>query len=161
VVFMADLSDDPDVVNRMVEEADRGADVVSASRYMKGGSQSGGPRLKSFLSRTAGNSLHLLTRLPTHDPTNSFRLYRRDFLRQVEIESTGGFEVGLELTAKAYLQGRTVTEVPASWTDRAAGQSKFKLTRWLPLYLRWYLHTLVRAPLGIRLTGRRKPKRAG
>jgi hypothetical protein len=34
VVMMADLSDPPGVVNAMVLEADRGADVVSASRYI-------------------------------------------------------------------------------------------------------------------------------
>jgi dolichol-phosphate mannosyltransferase len=149
VVMMADLSDDPKVVNAMVTEADRGADVVSASRYMKGGSQEGGPRLKSFLSRTAGQSLHLLTRIPTRDPTNSFRLYRTSFLKDVEVESRGGFEIGLELTAKAYLAGRRVTEVPSTWTDRSGGESKFKFREWLPLYLRWYLYTLRRAPLGI------------
>ena len=150
VVFMADLSDDPAVVNAMVADADAGADVVSGSRYMRGGSQAGGPRLKSLLSRTAGQSLHMLTRIPTTDPTNSFRLYRTEFLKSVAIESTGGFEVGLELTAKAYLAGRKVTEVPASWIDRTHGQSKFKFKKWLPLYLRWYLYTLVRAPLGLR-----------
>jgi glycosyltransferase involved in cell wall biosynthesis len=148
VVFMADLSDDPEVVNAMVVEADRGADVVSASRYMKGGSQSGGPRLKSLLSRLAGQSLHMLTRIPTHDPTNSFRLYRADLIRAFSIESRGGFEVGLELTVKAYLAGRKVAEVPASWQDRTSGESKFQLGKWLPLYLHWYLYALRRAPFG-------------
>ena len=154
VVFMADLSDDPRVVNAMVARADQGADVVSASRYMRGGSQVGGPRLKGLLSRMAGSSLHYLTRIPTHDPTNSCRLYRRSYLSEVKIESRGGFEIGLELTVKAYLRGRKVAEVPASWRDRTSGASKFKLARWLPLYLRWYVYTLVRAPFGVRL-GRR------
>jgi glycosyltransferase involved in cell wall biosynthesis len=157
VVMMADLSDPPGVVNAMVLEADRGADVVSASRYMTGGSQTGGPRLKGFLSRAAGLSLHLLTRLPTHDPTNSFRLYRSSFLKEVEVESRGGFEIGLELTVKAYLAGRLVTEVPSAWTDRSGGESKFQLRQWLPLYLRWYLYTLRRAPLGI---GVPRPRRS-
>lgn len=149
VVMMADLSDPPEVVNAMVKEADRGADVVSASRYMRGGSQTGGPRLKGFLSRAAGLSLHLLTRLPTRDPTNSFRLYRTSFLEDVEVESQGGFEIGLELTVKAYIAGRLVAEVPSVWTARSEGESKFELRQWLPLYLHWYLYTLRRAPLGI------------
>lgn len=150
IVFMADLSDDPAVVNEMVRAADAGADVVSASRYMAGGSQEGGPLLKSMMSRAAGRSLHLLTRIPTRDPTNSFRLYRKEFLDEVQIESRGGFEVGIELTIKAYLQGRRVAEVPASWIDRSDGESKFQLRRWLPLYLRWYLHAVRRAPFGMR-----------
>lgn len=156
VVTMADLSDDPGVINQMLRQADAGSDVVSASRYMRGGSQEGGPPLKSLISRVAGISLHLLTRIPTHDPTNSFRLYRVSFLRETPIESTGGFELGLELTAKAYVAGRTVTEVPASWHDRTEGESKFQFRRWLPLYLRWYLYTVARAPLGFRRGGRRR-----
>lgn len=156
VVFMADLSDNPEVVNTMVDTADEGYDVVSASRYMKGGTKDGGPWLKSFLSRSAGRSLHLLTRIPTHDATNAFRLYRTSFLRQVEIESTGGFEVTMELTVKAYLTDRPVAEVPASWQDRTAGVSKFNFRQWLPHYVRWYLYTMIRAPFGL---GRRSRRR--
>ena len=51
VVTMADLCDPPEVINDLVATATRtGADIVCASRYMKGGSQTGGPRLKGFLS---------------------------------------------------------------------------------------------------------------
>jgi glycosyltransferase involved in cell wall biosynthesis len=161
VVFMADLSDNPEVVNHMVETADQGYDVVSASRYMKGGTKEGGPWLKSFLSKTAGRSLHLLTRIPTHDATNAFRLYRTSFLRQVKIESTGGFEVTMELTVKAYLSDRPLAEVPASWHDRTAGVSKFNFRQWLPYYIRWYLYTMVRAPFGLGRRSRRRPISAG
>lgn len=149
-VFMADLSDDPAVIDAMVRKADEGYDVVSASRYMKGGSKEGGPRFKTFLSRMAGQSLHLLTRIPTHDATNAFRLYRTSFLRTVEIESVGGFEVTMELTIKAYLARRPLAEVPASWKDRTAGTSKFSFRKWLPYYIHWYLYCLLRAPLGMR-----------
>jgi glycosyltransferase involved in cell wall biosynthesis len=151
LVFMADLSDEPEVIPAMLELAADGCDVVCGSRYMSGGDQIGAPRLKAFLSSTAGRSLHLLTGLPVHDATNSFRLYSRDLLRSVRIESTGGFEVGLELTVKAYLQRRRLGEVPTTWRERASGESKFNFRKWLPSYLRWYLYLLVRAPFGIRL----------
>jgi glycosyltransferase involved in cell wall biosynthesis len=151
LVFMADLSDEPEVIPAMLELAARGCDVVCGSRYMSGGGQIGAPRLKAFLSSLAGRSLHILTRLPVHDATNSFRLYSRDFLSSVRIESTGGFEIGLELTVKAYLQGRRLGEVPTTWRERASGESKFNFRKWLPSYLRWYLYLLARAPFGIRL----------
>ena len=157
-VFMADLSDDPRVLDAMVRKADEGFDVVSASRYMAGGSKEGGPWFKTLLSRGAGQSLHLLTGLPTRDATNAFRLYRTDFVRSVNIESDGGFEVTMELTVKAYLEGRPVAEVPASWRDRTAGVSKFNFRNWLPKYLRWYFYCLVRSPLGLRIS-RRRPAR--
>ncbi|QNI06763.1 glycosyltransferase [Mycobacterium kubicae] len=139
VSSMADLSDPPSVIPLMAAKIrDEGADVVSGSRYMPGGSQTGGPRLKTLMSRTAGLSLHYVGRLPTHDATTNFRGYSRRFLQEVAVESVRGFEVGLELTTKAHLLGYRVDEVPSSWEDRTAGTSKFDLVGWLPAYLRWY-----------------------
>ena len=133
---MADGSDEPAIVDSMVALAREGADVVAASRYMRGGHQIGGPPLKRLMSRTAGLTLHWFAGVPTHDPTNNFKLYARRFLDAVTIESTAGFELALELTVKATLDGRTVAEVPTTWRDRTAGQSNFKLRKWLPHYLR-------------------------
>jgi len=141
IVTMADLSDPPEVMNDMVRVAlDREAAIVCASRYMKGGRQIGGPRLKGFLSRTAGLILCWVAGLPTHDPTNSFKLYRKSFLRTTTVESTGGFELGLELVVKAHKMGLVVTEVPTVWRDRVAGKSNFRLWRWLPNYLKWFFY---------------------
>lgn len=139
VTSMADLSDPPSVIPLMAAKIrDEGADVVSGSRYMPGGSQSGGPRLKTLMSRTAGLSLHYVGGLATHDATTNFRGYSRRFLREVAVESVRGFEVGLELTTKAHLLGYRVDEVASSWEDRTAGTSKFDLKGWLPSYLHWY-----------------------
>ena len=141
VVTMADLCDPPEVINDMVAAADRErADVVCASRYMKGGKQYGGPKFKGFLSHTAGLLLCWFARLPTHDPTNSFKLYRKSYLNAVTVESTGGFELGIELVVKARALGRKIVEVPTTWRDRVAGQSNFKLMKWLPHYLRWFFY---------------------
>jgi dolichol-phosphate mannosyltransferase len=138
LVSMSDGSDEPGVVEPMLAMAREGADVVAASRYMRGGRQLGGPRLKRLMSRLAGLTLHWLARVPTHDPTNNFKLYSRRFLDSVTIESTAGFELALELTVKATLSGRRVAQVPTTWRDRTAGQSNFKLRKWLPHYLHWY-----------------------
>lgn len=138
LISMADGSDDPRDVDPMVELARGGADVVAASRYMKGGHQIGGPPLKRLMSRVAGLTLHWFARVPTHDPTSNFKLYSRRFLDAVRIESTAGFELALELTVKATLQRRPIAEVPTTWRDRTAGQSNFKLRQWLPHYLHWY-----------------------
>jgi dolichol-phosphate mannosyltransferase len=142
VVSMADLSDDFSRLEEMVSRVEAGADVVCASRYMPGGRQIGGPPLKSFLSRAAGVTLHALAGLPTHDPTNSFKAYSREFLRRTRIESQAGFALALELTAKAHFGGGRVEEVPATWRDRAQGTSRFRLLSWLPHYLRWYFWAL-------------------
>ena len=120
------------------------ADIVCASRYMKGGCQVGGPRFKGFLSHAAGLLLCWFARLPTHDPTNSFKLYRKSYLNEVKIESTGGFELGMELVVKARALGRKIVEVPTTWRDRVAGKSNFKLWKWLPNYLRWFFYAFRR-----------------
>lgn len=146
IVTMADLSDDVAVVPEMVRRIrDEGADIVCASRYMRGGRQIGGPWFKGLLSRSAGISLHMLG-FPTHDATNAFRAYRLSVVRRFPIESTGGFEYSLELTAKAHAAGLRVVEVPATWNDRVAGQAKFQLWKWLPRYLRWYWYALTHRP---------------
>jgi len=138
LISMADGSDEPHIVDEMVNLAQRGADVVAASRYMKGGRQIGGPLVKRLMSRAAGLTLHWFAGVPTHDPTSNFKLYSRQFLDSTPIESTAGFEMALELTVKATLAGRRVAEVPTTWRDRTAGQSNFKLRKWLPHYLHWY-----------------------
>lgn len=148
VVTMADLSDDFANVEEMVRRVEQGADVVCASRYMRGGRQIGGPLLKRLLSRTAGLTLHWFAGIPTHDPTNSFKAYRKEFLDRTPIESTAGFCLGLELTAKAHFGGGRVEEVPAVWRDRSAGQSRFRVFGWMPHYLRWYFWSLRRRWLG-------------
>ncbi len=142
LVTMADGSDEYGDVDRMVALARGGADVVAASRYVRGGRQVGGPRLKRFLSRAAGLSLHWLAGVPIHDATNNFKLYARRFLEATPIESEAGFELAIELSVKATLQGRNLAEVPTTWRDRTGGESRFRLRKWLPHYLRWYLVAL-------------------
>lgn len=138
VVTMADGCDDPQQIDQLARLVERGVVVAAASRYMKGGQQVGGPVLKRTMSRMAGTSLHLLARVGTRDATNSFKAYDRAFVQSVGIESDAGFEVGLELVAKARRLRLPVAEVPTIWLDRSFGVSNFKLARWLPGYLRWY-----------------------
>ncbi|GHT35900.1 polyprenol phosphate mannosyl transferase 1 (Ppm1) [Planctomycetales bacterium] len=139
VTMMADLSDNPQDIPAMLEKCRNGAAVVAGSRYMKDGKQLCKKSLKSFLSRTAGLSLHYIAGVKTHDATNNFRAYRADFLRSVNVESESGFEVALELTVKAHNAGLRIDEVPTVWQDRTAGKARFRLMKWLPAYLRWYL----------------------
>jgi dolichol-phosphate mannosyltransferase len=140
LVTMADMSDDYEVVDRMCELMRQGYDMVCGSRYMRGGKQIGGGLLKKTLSRVAGLSLHYLGGIPTHDATNSFKLYRKSMVDTIIIESQHGFEIGIELLVKACSMKYRVTELPCTWTDRTAGKSRFKLFKWLPKYLVWYLY---------------------
>lgn len=138
LVVMADMSDDLSVVDKMIEKMEQGCDLVCGSRYMAGGKQIGGPFVKKTLSRVAGVSLRYMTGIPTHDITNSFKLYRKSLLDQLELESTGGFEIGMEIVVKSHFKGFRISEVPSTWSDRTQGESRFKTFKWLPNYMRWY-----------------------
>ncbi|MEA3076281.1 MAG: dolichol-phosphate mannosyltransferase [Actinomycetota bacterium] len=148
VVTMADGCDDAQQIDPLARLVERGVVIAAASRYSRGGRQIGGPVLKANLSRAAGKSLHLLARVGTRDATNSFKAYSRSFVQDVGIQSDAGFEVGIELVAKARRLRRPVAELPTIWLDRSfasAGLSNFKLAQWLPKYIRWYLFAFGRA----------------
>ncbi|HXW44225.1 MAG TPA: hypothetical protein VEL03_05535, partial [Streptosporangiaceae bacterium] len=132
-------SDDPAQVDQLTRLVERGVAVAAASRYMPGGRQLGGPLAKRLLSRAAGRSLQLLARPGTCDATNSFKAYSADFVKAVGVESRSGFEVGIELTAKARRLRLPVAEIPTIWLEQPDRRSAFRLASWLPGYLRWYL----------------------
>ena len=138
VITMADGSDDPQQVEALAHLVERGVVVAAASRYAKGGQQVGGPFVKRIMSRGAGLSLYWFGRVGTRDATNSFKAYDRAFVRRVGIESDTGFELGLEMVAKARRYRQPVAELPTIWLDRTIGQSNFQVWSWLPRYLRWY-----------------------
>lgn len=138
VVTMADGSDDPRLIDPLVRLVERGVVVAAASRYSPGGQQVGGPLLKGMISRAAGRSLGTFARVGTDDATNSFKAYDTDFVREVGVHSRSGFEIGLELTAKARRLRRPVAELPTIWLDRTVGESNFDMRTWIPKYLRWY-----------------------
>lgn len=147
VVTMADGSDDPEQIEGLARLVERGVAVAAASRYAAGGQQVGGPLFKGLMSRAAGRSLHLFARVGTSDATNSYKAYRRDFVTAVGIDSRFGFEIGLELTAKAKRLGLPIAELSTIWLQRDGGVSNFKLWTWIPKYLHWY-----RFAFGSRLT---------
>jgi dolichol-phosphate mannosyltransferase len=147
VVTMADGCDDARQIDELARLVERGVAVAAASRYMAGGQQVGGPVLKGTLSRMAGRSLRILAHVGTRDATNSFKAYSTEFVREVGIDSRDGFEIGIELTAKAKRIGLPVAEIPTIWLDRQAGVSNFRVAKWIPSYLRWY-----RFAFGPRLT---------
>lgn len=140
VVTMADGSDDPSQIDSLTHLVERGVVIAAASRYMRGGQQVGGPLLKSWASRFAGISLYWFARVGTRDATNSFKAYQRDFVEAVGIESDAGFEMGIELVAKARRRRLPVAELPTIWLDNGATPSNFRIWAWIPHYLRWYLH---------------------
>ena len=140
VVTMADGCDDASQIAVLTRLVERGVVVACASRYAKTGQQVGGPLIKGLMSKVAGLSLYYGARVGTRDATNSFKAYSTKFVREVKIESDKGFEIGIELVAKARRFRQPVAEIPTIWLDRSFGVSNFKIATWLPRYLKWYCY---------------------
>lgn len=138
LMFPADDHHNAGIVDSMVALFEEGCEIVAASRLMKGGRLEGYPWLKGVLVRFVASTLHTLAHIPTHDPTNGFRLFSQKVLRTIELESTQGLTYSVELLVKCHRLGWKVGEVPERWVQRQAGSSRFRVLKWLPAYLRWY-----------------------
>jgi len=138
VVYPADDDHNAAILDRMVARAEQGCDVVCASRFMPGGSMVGCPWLKATLVRGASFTLHHFARLPAQDASNGLRLFSRRVIEQIRIQSDQGFCYSIELLVKAHRLRWPIGQVPSQWIERRQGQSRFRVLRWLPAYLRWY-----------------------
>jgi dolichol-phosphate mannosyltransferase len=138
LMYPADDDTNAAMLDAMVELARGGCDIVCASRFLPGGAMVGCPPLKAALVRAGNFTLHHVARLPSTDASNGFRLFSRRALDEIAVESDRGFCYSIELLVKAHRLGWRVGEVPVRWFERRHGESRFRVLKWLPAYLRWY-----------------------
>ena len=119
-----------------------GYQIVCPSRFIKGGKMIGNPFFKALLTRLASFFLFYFTSFPIKDSTNSFRLFSRDLLDKIKIESDKGFTLSLELTAKAHRLKYKIIEIPVSWIEREKGKSRFKLFSFIIPYTKWLFYII-------------------
>jgi dolichol-phosphate mannosyltransferase len=121
----ADFSHDPEVVPRLIV-ATNGADVVVGSRYCQGGRVANWPRRRRFLSRFANRYVGAITGVTVQDSTSGFRCYTRralDVLVNADVRAEG-YAFLVETIFRAQRAGLRVVEIPITFVDRRAGQSK-------------------------------------
>jgi dolichol-phosphate mannosyltransferase len=128
IVMDADFSHDPDHLPAMIAAAQT-SDLVLGSRYVEGGQILDWPRLRRFLSRFGSIYARAILGVRINDLTSGFRCVRRQVLETIEPSPlrAQGYVFNIELTYRALLAGFTVTEVPITFRDREAGQSKMSL----------------------------------
>ena len=127
IFFMADDHINHNVIDLCYEKFKEGYQIICPSRFISGGKMIGNPFLKATLTRIASFFLFYFTTFPIKDSTNSFRLFPRELIDKVEVESNKGFTLSLELTAKAHRLGYKIVELPTTWIERNKGKSRFKL----------------------------------
>ena len=123
-VMDADLQHPPELLPEMLEAARReGAELVVASRYMRGGGVEGWSRFRLLVSKGASLLAKLL--LPearlTSDPMSGYWLVRRDVVERCRLEGRS-WKVLLEILAKC--GPRRVVDVPYVFRERLYGRSK-------------------------------------
>ena len=121
----ADFSHDPKMVPALID-AGRDADVVIGSRYCPGGRVVNWPWRRQLVSRFANEYVSAITGLTVRDSTSGFKCYARralQFLLEVGITSEG-YAFQVETVFHAQREGLRIVEIPITFTDRRAGQSK-------------------------------------
>jgi dolichol-phosphate mannosyltransferase len=144
VTLEADTTSDLDDLPRMMEEFEKGADMVLASVYMPGGRLLGVSQSRIALSKSVSTTFRYLGGLQNlHTLSSLYRVYRAGTLRQAAdtygylLVREPGFAANVELLLKLYAAGATIAEVPTTndWSSRK-GQSKMKLKPTALAYLR-------------------------
>lgn len=121
----ADFSHDPAEIPNFLKAAEQ-YDVVLGSRYIDGIRVVNWPLSRLILSKGAAWYVRLVTGLPVADPTGGFKCFRRVVLESIALDSvrSNGYAFQVELTYKAWMQGFRIKEIPITFVDRYAGQSK-------------------------------------
>lgn len=123
----ADLSHDPAYLPRMLTLAET-ADVVIGSRYIRDAGTINWQIRRILLSWLANKYAARLLRVPAHDLTSGFRLYRRGTLEKLaldDVKSTG-YSFLVELLYRAHRAGAKIAESPIIFYDRTMGASKLR-----------------------------------
>lgn len=121
-----DFSHDPADVRRLLD-AIADCDVAIGSRYVKGGRCVGWPFRRWFVSRFGGLFIRLVMGTPVHDPTGGFKCFRREALERLGDFScvrSFGYSFQMEMNYRMWKMGLRLKEIPITFAERRAGQSK-------------------------------------
>ncbi|XTZ19299.1 MAG: glycosyltransferase, partial [cyanobacterium endosymbiont of Rhopalodia fuxianensis] len=123
-VIDADLQHPPEVLEKLLEEMERGADLAVASRHVEGGGVSEWSILRRFLSR--GAQILGLIILPEvisrlSDPMSGYFMVRRNAIACKAL-SPMGYKILIEVVARGCISW--IAEVGYVFRERQDGESK-------------------------------------
>ncbi len=134
----ADFSHDPSALVQMVRKLET-CDMVLGSRYVAGGSvDRNWPQWRKSLSAFANFYARSILRLPFHDVTTGYRLWRRETLLQIPFEKlqSSGYVFLVEMAYLAHCLEFKIGESPIYFADRRWGKSKMSFKIQLEAALR-------------------------
>ena len=122
-----DFSHNPDdLVNLFNACSKDGADLSIGSRYVKGGKVLNWPIDRILMSYFASLYVRLILWINIHDTTAGFKCYKRNVLETINLDGIKfiGYAFQIEMKYKVKKAGFKIIEVPITFTDRTAGESK-------------------------------------
>jgi dolichol-phosphate mannosyltransferase len=122
----ADLSHDPADLPRLLATARAGADLVLGSRYVAGGGVEEWDLLRRGISRAGCAYARHVLGVGVRDLTGGFKCFTAEALAAIGYETvrSQGYAFQVELTFRALRRGLRVEELPITFRDRTAGESK-------------------------------------
>jgi dolichol-phosphate mannosyltransferase len=122
----ADFSHDPAVLPAILAPLTEGFDVSIGSRYVEGGAVPNWARHRHLLSRGGNRYASAVLGLQVADSTAGFRAYGAAIMRKLDLHAirAEGYGFQIEMTYRAKQHGAAIVEVPITFVDRAAGESK-------------------------------------
>ncbi len=127
VIYMADLSDDPEDVVKYYRKILEGYDCVYGSRFMKGSSVQHYPKLKLVVNRIVNRCVQLMFWTQFNDLTNAFKAYRTEVIRDCGPYRASHFNLTLEMSLSALIRNYQIAQIPISWSGRTWGSSNLRL----------------------------------
>lgn len=128
-----DFSHKPADVPRLLAACENGADLALGSRYVPGGGTENWGLARRAISLGGSMYARLLLGVRFHDLTGGFKCYRRAVLERIDLAAitSKGYAFQIEGTYRTVRAGFTVVEVPITFVDRTAGESKMSRTIFL------------------------------
>ncbi len=128
ITLDSDWSHPPEKLPELLAAAET-ADIVIGSRYCPGGSIEGWPKRRRIASRMINSLTRVLVGIPLSDCSGNYRLYTTQLLKQLDWDQlhAEGYAYLEEILWHLQRVGARFAEVPITFAERRAGQSKINL----------------------------------
>ncbi|CCJ30172.1 unnamed protein product [Pneumocystis jirovecii] len=126
IIMDADFSHHPKYIPQFISlQKEKSYDIVLGTRYAYGGGVYGWDIKRKLISLGANLLSRILLQHGVSDATGSFRLYKKEVLEKIIVDSKSkGYVFQMEIIVKARKYGYSIGELPITFIDRLYGESK-------------------------------------